>query len=445
MKHFLRTLSILLTVLVLVTGLFSCDKEREPDASTDLNALSLEVTSAAIPEGDTNAEIAEKLLSALTEAGFEKAEIVASLRALKEKANGITDVLIGLYDGAFSKESIKTVYVALGAIANAVSPERAGELYYSVASSISTDLPYSQADCRKVASLLFALNADLDDSFVSGIFNDGLSSVGTKELNTLFQSLSASLIQTKTISDGAKAFLYEQLTQVIDEYEIPSDFTPEQVENMLAVKQYFKDLAKVILDHFEAAISYASAFFESASARLVHGGSYVKTDEVLYYGYVYETWNATQITKEEYEARAGEYDDYFMLEGTALGYYNGDRFVKIPNKDVELGEKVYTLQVLYRAYQKLSTSEKNAFDLFADACCTVLSRDEASLSALLNLPAHDPVQGAETATWSELLTALSTLSSFNSLDGVTVNESQTAFAAIAVCESYLRYYFPHLF
>ena len=446
MKQFLRAILIVTLALALSAGLFSCKKEQTPAQTTDVTALSLEAVEAAIPDGALNAEIAAKLLSALSDAEFERAEIISSLRALKERGDKVSEALVALYENNFAKENANSIRVALGAIAEAVSPEAAGELYYSVASSFSDALPHSKQDCRKVATLVFGLNVDLDESFLSGIFDSGLSSIGAKEINTLFRAVSSSLDQTKTLSEGAKVFLFNYLTREIDAYAAPEGFTEEQIENLVSVKKYLKELAKIMLDNFEIALTYLSSYFANATSRLILGGAYAKTDEILYYGYDYENWATTQLTKEEFEARAGDHDEYFALEGTASGYYEGDRFVKIEERDVALGEKAYALQVLYQAYRALTDEQKAAFRTFTNDAFTTLAEDETTVMLLFGLTErHEAIEGARTATFGETVAALASLSSFDSTDGVSDHERATATAAIETFEAFLRGYFPHLF
>ena len=445
MKRFLGAILILSLTLALATGLFSCQPEKSPEESTDLNALALEVAEEAIPDGELNAAIAKKLLSALTEAEFEKAEIVASLRALKEKGADLMPALIALYESNFTKEHAKASYVALGAIAKAVSPEAAGELFYSVVCSLGESPAYSKEDCRKIGSLVFGLNVDIDESFLSSVLGEGLSSIGAKEINTIFRAVSASLNQAKTISLHAKIFLYNLLNETIDNFAAPEEFTEEQIKTLISFKNYLKELAKTLLDHFEIALTYLSAYFGNASSRLTLGGAYAKTDETLYYGYTYDDWKSTQITKEEYDARSGDYDDYFALEGTAYGYYDGDRFVKISESDVALGEKVYALQVLFRAYSALSDAQKEEFRTFLQKSLSILAKDEGSVMTIFKLTPHEADENARIASLNDLLSALSTVSSFESTDGVTDHERAAANAAIDVYDAFLRGYFPHLF
>jgi hypothetical protein len=103
------------------------------------------------------------------------------------------------------------------------------------------------------------------------------------------------------------------------------------------------------------------------------------------------------------------------------------------------------LQVLLLAYDALSEAQKTEFKTFIEKALSILAKDEGAVLVLFELTPHEADENAKTATFNELVSALSSIASFESTDGVTDHEREKANAAIDVYKAFLRGYFPHLF
>lgn len=446
MKKFTRVFLVLLSILALTASFFACKRKSETPASpADLGALSNELTESALPDGGLNREIAEKILDLFNSAGFETAETAASLRALKEKATDVAPALTGVYENAFSEESIPAYRAALGAVSEAVSPEKAGELFYAAASEAYDSLPFSLSDCRAAAALLFGINQKDGDALYSAATTGDYSAIGKRELNTVLMTFSSSLLRAKGISDAAKEYLFGLFSSYVQNFTYDVELTSEQKEHLAQAKTYILRLGEVLKEHYEFVLSFASAFCAEASARVFLGGEYEKRERTTYYGYEYDSWKATEITESDYEEKAGDFDEYFALTDTVLGYSSGDTFTLIPEKDVTLGEKIYKLQTAYRAYLSMTDEQKEECKVFLNDALSVLSLDPELVAILFDLEIKKPSEGAPIASFEEAVSALSSLLSFESTDGVSSHERAASSAATETIAAYLRSYLPTLF
>ena len=177
MKKHLAILLIFALLLPLTVGLFACEEGKSaPTLSTE--ALAAQCVEAALPENEEKGTVAGELLALFEEAGLTQAEIRASLLSLKEAEN-LAPALLALHQKNYVAEDTASYRSALQAVANAVSPEIAGAVFYACAKQVNDAPPYTLSDCRKIASLLFGGEGAFSLNFSEGFLSEELSSAGS--------------------------------------------------------------------------------------------------------------------------------------------------------------------------------------------------------------------------------------------------------------------------
>ena len=136
---------------------------------------------------------------------------------------------------------------------------------------------------------------------------------------------------------------------------------------------------------------------------------------------------STVITKEEYDARSGGFDDYFEDDATVKGFTANGTFVMITEEDAVLADAAYRLYTAYLTYSALTPTKKQALESALTRIMEALSEEESEEPA---------------ATFGELLDAITPLSAFDATDGITIEERNVAKNALQTFESYLHGYLP---
>ena len=445
MKRFLAVLILITMLTSVMLGVFACKETPEESIPVDTDALAAEVVNAALPEGTENQAITADLLRYLTKAGIEKADVVAILLSCKEHASEIGDLLTALHTEEYDETAKKQIADALALVATAASPDVAGDLYYAVASDIREELPYTLSDCRKVATLYFTFYREIEGYSYTDILNGEFDGMGEREINTLLLSLASSLRAVKGLSATAKRYLLEKALFLSDGLHDVSGFS---TENVTALKTYLDKLAVVFFNGYEAFVSYGAEFAANASAELILGIDYAREETTIYYGYNYADWEMTVLTKEEYEtylATKEGYDTAFPVETMSEGYYGNGVFHALSKSDIALAEKASHLRVVYAAYAALTDAEKIAFETQLHSLLTFLGEDEGMTAAIFGKRLPDEVSEESTVSFSEMITALSVLSTFDSRNGITQAERTAALQAIDAFNGYMHTYLPHLF
>ena len=420
-------------ILVLSASFFACtDKSSEEEQPTlDKGALALAIVDAAFPEErEDKVEIATALLTLLENANLEDAEVVALLSGLKGDES-LATVCLDLKDNHYTSEHASLYHDTLSAIATAVgTPEIAGRVFYTAASSYSEDLPFTISDCEKLAPLILGQDLSLGGEVLDALMEGETDDLNEKEINTMMLTLVSALRKAVGISPAAKEYLFSLVTDAMDALSTSGELSEELTHAMELNKQYFISLASAILAGYDDILSFAANLFDIADARLILGLPYEKEDRTVYYGYKYQDWSMTMITKEEYDAHAGDYDEYFAEEATVKGFTVNGTFLMITDEDADLADAAYRLSAAYHSYSMLTNEKQQAL--------------ESSISRIMDALAEEEAEEAG-ATFDELLSAIAPLATFDATDGISAEERSLAKNAVQTFESYLHGYLPSSF
>ena len=432
-------------ILALSAGFFACE-EKAPSTPEilDKDALALSLTRAAFQGDEAYDDVAPALLSLLSDAGTEDAESVALLTALKEKGDAFAEVYLDIKNNSYTRERAALYRDALSTVAASVgSPEVAGRIYYAAAKKYREDTPYTSADCEKLAALLLGQNMAVGGDILEALLNGNTDSLNQKEVNTLMLTLVSAFKKAVGISPQAKEYLLSLASSALDELEEKGD--DPQISALLEEnKAYLRSLLSAFLGGYDAILSFASDFLDKADASLFMGLPYEKEERVVYYGYKYDGWKTTIITKEQYDARSGGYDEYIAREATVKGFTVEGTFIVVTEEDARLADNVYRLYTAYTAFLATSPEAKSALEIALDETLTVLGGAQETLGLLLGRELIEE-SGAPAATFDEMIAALPALSAFDATDGISEAERSAAIEAIDVFESFLHGYLPLLF
>jgi len=446
MKRLARVLILICVAASLLLGLFACeDIPTTPPA--DLTALTSETVAKALPNSEEKDAIAAAVTALFDSAATEDADREAVLLALKENASVIGAALIALHTKTYDSAAKEASEKALSLIANAVSADLAGELFYYAAANVKATLPYTVSDCKKVATLYFTLLGENEQTALGAFLNGNASNLGERELNTILLSLAASLRAVTGLTAESKAFLLTYLTEEIDSVSLPESISEE---NVTQAKSYLSNLLTALFDGYEPFVTYLAAYCSNADAELFLGAKFEQRDVTKYFSYDYDTWTATELSYEDYQRLANENGDdgenkYFSADLTVSGYLQGSVFHEVKKSDITLAQKVQKLKVAYQAYRSMTTAEQTAFATALDDALKVVARDPMIASAFLKKTLHEKDESITSATLNELLTALAPLSAFNVKDGVTDTERTSAENALNVFEKFMHGYLPNLY
>ena len=206
MKKIVCFTLILCLLLAFTASLFAC-KDKDPvieDKDKDALATML-VEEVFRGESDDKDQIKNALLTLLDDAELEDAEAISVLYGMIDAPDYLKDPLRDLKNNEYSTDHIEAYRRALQTVANAVSPEIAGRVFYTAASKTAESLAYSRSDCEKIASLFFGDN-DLFDIELD-LVQRQTSNLNEKQLNTAMITIVSALRKAVGISDGAKGFL----------------------------------------------------------------------------------------------------------------------------------------------------------------------------------------------------------------------------------------------
>ncbi len=436
-KRFLSLILILILVSSLALALFSCKDKPTVEPQPDISVLAAEAVAASLPASERQEEIASELLSLLDTAGVEDADQATILLLAKENAVGAA--LTALYTKDFNEEAKKQSEKMLSLIANTVSADIAGDLYYAVEAGRAEALAYTREDCRKIANLYFTFYRDLGDTELSALFQGDLQGLNAKRVNTLLLSLASSLHSMTGVSEGGKAYLRELALTMPEEI-----IKQREISSATIAKEYLTRLITAVFNAYEPFLSYAAAFCSLATAETFLGVEYERREGTLYYGYHYDTALATEISREDYEARRGGYDAYFPIEKTFCGYTENGVFRIISDENVELAEKANKLNAAYLAYIALGDAEKAAFRQSLEQVLTVLKEDQLITASFLGKSLHEE-SNLLSLDFDGLCDALSPLSALNARDGLTAEELSLAQNAVTAFERYMHSYLPNIY
>lgn len=436
-KRLLSLILILILVSSLALALFSCKDKPTVEPQPDIPALAAEAVEVSLPANEHKEEIAAALLSLLDEAGIEDADQATIL--LLAKDNQIGAALNALYTKDYDDNAKKQSETALSLIANTVSADIAGDLFYTVEASRAETLSYTREDCRKIANLYFTFYRDLGDTELSALFQGDLQGLNAKRVNTLLLSLASSLHSMTGVSEGGKAYLRELALTMSEEIVKQRDISSATI-----AKEYLTRLITAVFNAYEPFLSYAAAFCSLATAETFLGVDYERREGTLYYGYHYDTSAATEISREDYEAKIGGYDDYFSIEKTFCGYTEDGVFRIISDENIALAAKAYKLNVAYLAYIALGDVEKAAFRQSLGSVLTVLKEDQVLTASFLGKSLHIDSNLAS-LDFDGLCEALRPLSALNARDGLTDEELALARNAVAAFERYMHAYLPNIY
>lgn len=432
-------------ILALSAGFFACEEKAPSTPETlDKDALALSLTRAAFQGDEAYDDVANALLSLLSDAGTEDAESIALLSALKEKGDAFAEVYLDIKNNSYTIERAALYRDALSTVAASVgSPEVAGRIYYAAAKKYREDTPYTLSDCEKLAALLLGQNMAVGGDILEALLNGNTDSLNQKEVNTLMLTLVSAFKKAVGISPQAKEYLLSLASSALDELEEKG--ADPQISALLEEnKAYLRSLLSAFLGGYDAILSFTSDFFDKADASLFMGLPYEKEERVVYYGYKYDGWKTTIITKEQYDARSGGYDEYIAREATVKGFTVDGTFIVFTEEDARLADNAYRLYTAYTAYLATSPEAKSALQRALDEILTVLSGAQDTLSYLFDRELIEN-SGAPAATFDELIAALPALSSFNATDGIGDEERSAASQAISTFESFLHGYLPKVF
>jgi len=444
MKKTFFTIFTALLILILMIGLFACKKDPLPtqESTEELAAKTVETI---IPGGENNAKIASDLLALLREAGLEDAETRAVLTALDTEGSAKYEyALIDISAGVLRAEHDNSYLAALQAISGAVSPDLAGAIYYTAAKRERADLPYTLDDCKKLASLILSQTAAFDFDLLNGLSETPTLSMSEKEATTALVSLAASLRQAVGISQSAKDYLYSLAENRIAELNGSDDATDESQATLTQLRNLLSSLAAGLRDRYDLALTYAAEYLSAADARLLLGQAYERQETVIYYGYRRSDWSKTPISEEDFRARRGGYDDYLEIETTLKGFTVNGRFIAVSDVDAAQADRVYRLNLAYRAYNALDDASKSAFRASLPDLFEIFKQNQGIAADLLNREIIED-SGAPAASFDDLLAALPAIADYDVTDGVTEAERTTAEQTLAVFERYLHGYLPRIY
>ena len=445
----------MLLILALTASVFACKKKVDPSEETIATSeLSRRAVDAVLPNGEENAAAANSLLTLLTDAGLEEAEIRAVLFSFTENDTACADAFVDLGKASFSKEHFVSYRVALQIAANAVSPEVAGTIFFTAASAANDDLPYTLSDCQKIASLILSDEITLGTESLDSLLDGEYTAAKEKKINTALITIASSLKKAVGISDGAKQYLYSLAMETIDDLFADSESELSEQTRLLIEKgrRLLFTLAGILKNGYDVILTATADFLSYADARLFFGLPYEKKDGVIYYGCYYDdpdNWRTVVISKEEYEAQSGDYDRYVKISGTTKGFTVNGTFVPVSDEDAALADRVYRLHTAYRAYRAFPSEKVDSFLSVFHSILTVLSEEPDFLASLLDRTTHESADTVVTSfdrqAFDRMIDTLSTLSAFDATDGVSENERTVATQAITAFESYLHGYFPTVY
>ncbi|HCU56223.1 MAG TPA: hypothetical protein DIC18_02675 [Clostridiales bacterium] len=443
MKRVFALLLIIALLCLLSAGLFACDENGQA-VTLSQEELALQCVNAAFPAGEDNASVATSLLSLFKEAGLEQAEMRTALLALKEHATEIGEALLALKNNDFSEEGYSLYRPALQVVADSVSPDVAGSVFYTVANRLFEELPYTKEDCKKLASLLLGQDAAFGTSLLDSLLAGELSSIGERQITTALYGLSASLRAAVGISNGAKETLRSFLNSIIENYSAEEETDPDMQEVVERSKNLLTSLSDLLVLHYDELLTYGAEYLSVGGARALLGLPYEKQERTLYYGYLYSEWEATLISEEQYQAREGGYDEYLSLRRIVSGFTVNGQFLYFTDEETSLANKVYRLYAAIRAYDAVSDEKQTALLAAFNELLSAFTDEQDLLSSLLDKELIEEVQ-KEPVSQNEMLAALRSLSSFDATDGLTEKEKADALSSIAVFEGYLHAYLPKIF
>lgn len=433
-------------ISILAIGLFAC-KDPNSGVALDKETLARQAVDTVIPGGENNARITTALLSLLSDAGLEEAETSAVLLALMrdETPSKYEYALIDVAAGVMRAEHTSSYRAALTTVASAVSPELAGAIYYAAAKKENADLPYTLEDCRKLASLILSQSAAFNVDLLEDVTQTGTLRMSEKEASTAILSLAASLRKAVGITQGAKNYLYDLANAKIDELSVDEETaTEEEREAMLRVRTLLRSLAAGLRDHYDLVLTYAAEYFSAGDARILLGQTYEQKESTVYYGYRDADWSSVEISEEDYLARRGGYDRYLERRVNRNGVSVNGTFLPISDEDAELTDRIYRLNVAYKAYNALSAADKTAFSAALPELMAILSENQGVVADLVGRPIIED-SGAPAASLSDLLAALPAALRYDVSDGISAEERTAAKSVIAVFESYLHGYLPRVY
>ncbi|MBP5404877.1 MAG: hypothetical protein J6Y74_02905 [Clostridia bacterium] len=436
-KRFLSLILILILSASLALALFSCKDKPSSDPLPDIPVLAAEAVATALPESEEKEEIVSALLSLLDAAEIEDADKATILLLAKE--NDVGAALRALYTKDFNGEAKSQTEKALSLIANTVSADIAGDLFYAVEMSRSESLSYTREDCRKIANLYFIFYRDLGETELSALLQGDLQGLSARRVNTLLLSLASALHSMTGVSEGGKEYL-RALALTLPEKIVRE----RKIASATAATEYLTRLINAVFRAYEPFLSYAAAFSSLATAETFLGVDYERREATLYYGYRYESAVATEISREDYEAKRGGYDAYFPIEKIVRGYTENGVFRAISDEKIELAEKAQKLNVTYLAYVALDDAEKEAFRRSLDEVLTVLKEDQVLTASFLGKSLHVDSNLAS-LDFDGLCDALRPLSVFNPRDGITDEELALARSAASAFERYMHSYLPNIY
>ena len=445
MKKIICAILIFALILALSAGFFACKEKEAPVAEKDKSTLAAMLVDAAFPEERTDKDaIKNALLNLLDEADLEDAEAISLLSELSKTPSAVKDALLDVKAGDFSLDRAASYRTALQAVASSVSPEIAGAIYFAAASKTGKELSYTSADCQKIASLILGQDAAFGSELLEKLLDGDLDNVNEKQVNTFMITLVASLRKAVGISTGAKDFLYTLAEQAINALWADTSLTDETQQALQKGKTLLLSLAALVRNGYDLILSCTADFLAQADSRLLLGLPYEKQEQVVYYGYTSATWKKTIITKTQYEAREGGYDEYLAVEATVKGFVVDGVFRPITDEDAFLADQAYRLKTAYDAYNLLSDQTKqDLLDLLNEGLNTLATEQEL-VASLLDRPVLED-NGIAGASFNDLLAAIPALASFDATDGITDAERAAAENAVARFESFLHGYLPKVF
>ena len=428
MKKLIATLLLLSVLCLLTAGLFGCKEETH---SVDSQAvLAEECVNAILPEGEDNAALAATLLSFFQEAQLEQAEIRSLLLTFKEKGSDIAVALQSLKDNSYREEDFSVYRSVLQTVANTISPEVAGSVFYTAASRLSIDLPYSREDCKKIASLFLGQDAAFGSGTFDRILSGEYTTTDEKQLNTALYSLASSLRAAIGISASARERLRSLFATLIEQNFADEELQTELQETLLEGKSLFLSLSNLLISHLDVVLTYAADYLAASDAKILLGFPYEKQERTLYYGYNYASWEPVLISEEDYNEKAGGYDEYLSERRVVKGFTVNGEYLIVENEDAILANRVLRLYTAVRTYDALSADQKEEIRTLIEGALAILSENREVL---------------EEVSFDQMIAALRNLSSFDVTDGVTDEEHTSADIAVTIFERYLHPYLPELY
>ena len=439
MKRFFTVFATITIALSLLLGVFACS-ETEPEViSLDTTLLISEVVDAALPNGEMNEAIKSDLIRYTEKAQIETADAVAILTLMKEHAEELGVALTALHTNEYDQTAKEQTGDLLSLVATAVSADVAGDLYYAVMSDRDEDPAYTLSDCKKVATLYFTFYREIEGYSVSDILSGDLTGMGERQINTLLRSLASSLRAVKGLSENSKTYMLERMRLYSDTIDLPTEIYGADA---LSVKAFTDEALAILFDGYESFVSYGASFAANATAETFLGVKYDQVETTLYYGYNFDTWETTELTKEEYERfleTEQGFDTAFSTEKMTDGYYEDGVFHALSVADVALAKKAGRLLVAYEAYASLSPEEKSSFKQHTERLMQLLR------NVFYDETLSEEITEGDIYTFDEMVTALSDLIGFDPKDGISATEETAATQAIAAYTGYLHGYLPNLY